>query len=63
MVFGIAGFAFREHAQMVLVGVVGVIVGTWVGTKLLHRAEPAMLDWLFKGAVTLGAVRLILSLM
>jgi uncharacterized membrane protein YfcA len=63
VVFGIAGFAFREHAPMILVGVVGVIVGTRVGTKLLYRAEPAMLDWLFKGAVTVGAVRLVLSLM
>jgi len=63
VVFGIAGFAFREHAPMILIGVVGVIVGTRVGAKLLHRADPAMLDWLFKGAVTVGAVRLVLPLL
>ncbi len=63
LVFGIAGFAFREHTPMILVGVVGVIVGTRVGAKLLHRAKPGMLNWLFKGAVTLGAARLIASLL
>ncbi len=63
VVFTIAGFAFREHFPMIVVGIGGVIIGTRLGARVLHRAEPAMLNWLFKGAVTLGAGRLILSLL
>ena len=40
-------------------GVVGVVVGTRLGTRWLRRLDPDVLTVVFKVAVTVGAVRLI----
>lgn len=60
-VFGVAGFAFREHLPMIVVASVGVYVGTRVGARYLKRWDPELLGRLFQVAVTVGAVRLLLG--
>ena len=57
--FGLGGFEFREHVDFIAVAVVGVLIGTWVGTRLLHRANEQMLAVLFRVTLTVLAVRLI----
>ena len=59
IVFGIAGYAWGEYLPAVAVGVVGVVVGTRLGTRWLRRLDPDVLTVVFKVAVTVGAVRLI----
>lgn len=60
-VFGVAGFAFREHLPLILVASVGVFVGTRLGARYLHRLDPAMLGRLFQVVVTVGALRLLIG--
>lgn len=62
-VFGVAGFAFREHLPMIVVASVGVFVGTRVGARYLKRWDPDLLGRLFQVAVTVGAVRLLLGVL
>ncbi len=59
LVFGIAGLAWSEHGPMMAIGVVGVVVGTRVGSRWLRRLDPDTLTVVFRLAVTAGAVRLI----
>ncbi|MEM7141191.1 MAG: sulfite exporter TauE/SafE family protein [Actinomycetota bacterium] len=62
-VFGIAGFAFREHLPMILIASVGVFVGTRIGARYLKRWDPEKLGLLFQVAVTAGAVRLLVGVL
>lgn len=62
-VFGVAGFAFREHLPMIVVASVGVYVGTRIGARYLKRWDPELLGRLFQVAVTIGAVRLLLGVL
>lgn len=57
--FGIGGFDFGEHVDMIAVAIVGVVAGTWVGTKLLSRANEQALKVLFRVTLTGLALRLI----
>ena len=61
-VFAVAGFAWSDHWPMIAVAWVGVVAGTRVGARYLRRADPVLLDRLFKAAVTLGALRLLSDL-
>lgn len=61
VVFGFAGLAWSDHAPMMAVGIVGVVIGTRVGSRWMRRADPKVLNGLFKAAVTAGALRLILG--
>lgn len=63
VVFGVAGFAFREHLPLILVATVGVVVGTRVGARFLTRFDPALLGRVFQVVVTLGALRLLLGVL
>ena len=60
-VFAAAGFAWADHLGMIVVGALGVVLGTRVGARWLHRLDPVALGWLFKVAVTAGAVRLLVA--
>jgi len=60
-VFGADGFAFADHVGVVAVGSVGVVVGTWLGTRLLHRADEATFQLLFRWAITVVSVRLLIG--
>lgn len=62
-VFGVAGFAFREHLPMIVVASLGVFVGTRVGARYLTRGDPAILGRVFQVAVTVGAVRLLIGVL
>lgn len=62
IVFAVAGVPWSEHLPLLLVASGGVIIGTRVGARFLGRARPEMLSWLFRGAVTAGAVRLVLEI-
>lgn len=59
--FAIAGYAWADHLGMIVVGAVGVVVGTRVGARWLHRLDPVLLGRLFKVAVTAGAIRLLVA--
>ncbi len=59
VVFGVAGLAWSEHGPTMAVGVVGVVVGTRIGSRWLRRLDPDVLTVVFRLAVTAGAFRLI----
>ncbi|MFT4990638.1 MAG: putative membrane protein YfcA, partial [Acidimicrobiales bacterium] len=50
-----------DHLEMIIVGVVGVMIGSWIGTRLLDRASEAGLDLLFKVVLTALATRIIFT--
>jgi len=57
--YGIDGFAFSDHLDLIGIGIAGVLGGTWIGTNLLHRANERHLAWLFKVTLTTLALRLL----
>lgn len=61
ILFGIAGFAFLEHAPLMAYMVAGVVVGTWLGTRALHRLNDERFTQLYKATLTLVALRLMWS--
>jgi uncharacterized membrane protein YfcA len=59
--FSANGWNITEHLDMIGVGVVGVVVGSWIGTRLLDRIPTDRLDSIFKAVLTTLAIRLIVS--
>jgi len=59
VVFGVAGFAFGEYTTLLVLLSALVISGTWTGSKLLHRVDELWFTRLYKGVLTLIALRLI----
>jgi uncharacterized membrane protein YfcA len=59
VVFGIAGFAFADHALPLALLCVMVIAGTWIGSTLLESVNELWFKRLFKTTLTLVAVRLL----
>ena len=58
--YGLVGFAFADYAlPLVLMGAL-VIAGTWTGSRLLERVSERGFTVLFKTALTLVALRLVL---
>lgn len=61
MLFGVAGFAFREYIAL-MAGMAGcVVAGTWLGTRLLHRLDDDRFTQLYKLSLTAVALRLVWS--
>ena len=60
-VFAVAGFVWADSIGLIVVGAVGVVIGTRVGSRWLERFDPAALTRLFTAVVTVGAVRLIVG--
>jgi uncharacterized membrane protein YfcA len=60
VVFGVAGFAFAEYAAPLLLLSGMVIAGTWTGSQLLESVNELWFKRLFKTALTLVALRLII---
>jgi len=58
--FGIDGFSFGDHRSVIGVAIVGVILGTVVGTRLLTRTDETRLSQIYKAVLTILALRLIL---
>ena len=60
LIFGFAGVAFGAYVPILVSMWLAVIVGTWVGSRLLERVDERSFDLLYRGALTLVALRLIL---
>lgn len=58
-VFGVGGFAFRDHLAMIAVAAVGVVVGTRLGARYLRRLDPVLLGRLFQLVASVAALRLL----
>lgn len=61
ILFGIAGFGFLEYGPLMAGMALSVIVGTALGTRVLHRLDDARFTQLYKAALTLVALRLVWS--
>lgn len=57
-IFGGAGFAFHEHLPLLVGACLCVLAGTWLGSRLLERASEALFIALYRGVLTLIALRL-----
>ncbi len=60
VIFGVAGFAFAEYLGILVLMWVAVIAGTWVGSQLLERVNESSFEPLYRGALTVVAIRLVL---
>ncbi len=61
ILFGIAGFAFLEYAGLMIGMATCVVLGTWLGTRLLHRLDDERFTLLYKLTLTAVALRLVWS--
>jgi uncharacterized membrane protein YfcA len=59
-VFGVAGFAFLRYLTPLLVLSAAVVAGTWVGSRILGRVSEVWFTRLYKGVLTLIALRLVI---
>ncbi len=60
ILFGVAGFAYGAYAVPIVLLSGMVIAGTWTGSRVLARVDERLFAILFKTALTLVALRLIL---
>jgi uncharacterized membrane protein YfcA len=58
--FGVGGFAFREHLGTLAALCTAAVVGTWIGSQLLGRVSERAFRVLFQGVLTLVALRLVI---
>jgi uncharacterized membrane protein YfcA len=61
VLFGAAGLAPTGRAPMALAGIVGVVVGTELGSRVLDRIDEARFRTLYLVAITAVAVHLVLD--
>ena len=61
LVFGSVGFAFGEHVPLLAALSLTAIAGTWLGTRLLDRVDEEQFQVLYKGVLTLVALRLLVG--
>ncbi len=59
--FTTEGWSVADHADVIAVGIAGVVAGTWIGTRLLGRLSSDHLDLLFKVVLTALATRLLVT--
>ena len=59
-VFGVTGFAFAAHAPALVLLAACVVVGTWIGSRLLEHVSELWFTRLYKWVLSLIAVRLVL---
>ncbi len=57
--FAIDGFNPLDEIALIAVGIGGVLVGTFIGTRLLHKANERLLAQLFRVTLTALAIRLL----
>jgi len=60
VLFGVAGFAYGAYAWPIVLMSGMVVAGTWTGSRVLERVDERLFTILFKSALTLVALRLIL---
>lgn len=61
LLFGAAGFAFREHALLLGCLCAASLAGARAGTLLLDRVSEEHFVWLYRGVLTLLALQLLLE--
>ena len=61
LVFGVAGFAFQDYAGLLAAMSVMVILGTWIGSRLLEYVSELWFKRIFKTALTVVALRLVIG--
>ncbi|MEO1064157.1 MAG: sulfite exporter TauE/SafE family protein [Actinomycetota bacterium] len=59
--YSLADFRLGDHVAVIVVGAIGVTIGSRIGTRLLGRASPEQLEGLFKVVLTALALRLIVG--
>ena len=59
-VFGIAGFVFADYAVPLALLSLSVIAGTWIGSQLLDRVSERWFKRLYRGVLSLIALRLVI---
>ncbi|MCH7643983.1 MAG: sulfite exporter TauE/SafE family protein [Myxococcales bacterium] len=59
-IFGIAGFVFADYAIPLALLSLSVIAGTWIGSQLLERVSELWFKRLYRGVLTLIALRLVI---
>lgn len=59
--FSTQGWSFTDHQGMIGAGIAGVLIGSWIGTRVLDRVSERGLDILFKVVLTVLAVRIIVT--
>ncbi len=59
--FALADFDVIEHLDVIGIGIVGVVAGSWVGTRLLGRVPEQHLNLLFKVVLTVLGLRLVVQ--
>lgn len=57
--FGAVGFAFGDHALLLATCAAAVVVGNWLGSRLLEGMSEASFTWLYRTALSLVALRLL----
>ena len=60
-VFGVAGFAFAPYLVPLTLLCGAVMLGTWAGSRLLDRVSELWFRRLYRGVLTLIALRLVLG--
>jgi uncharacterized membrane protein YfcA len=58
IVFGVAGFVFADYWQLLLLLSAMAVLGTAIGSRLLHHVSEKAFVWLYRGVLTLIALRL-----
>jgi uncharacterized membrane protein YfcA len=59
-IFGIAGFVFADYAFPLALLCLSVIAGTWIGSQLLEHVSERWFKRLYRGVLTLIALRLVI---
>lgn len=59
LVFGVAGFAFLDHAPLFVAMALATVAGTALGTRVLHHIDDSLFTKLYKGTLSLVALRLV----
>lgn len=59
-VFATAGFVFADYLPLLAAMCAAVMIGTWLGSKLLDRVNERSFVWLYRGVLTLIALRLVI---
>ena len=57
--FGVAGFAFAPHLELLVAAGACVVAGTWLGSRILERVSERFFRLLYMGVLTAIALRLL----
>jgi len=55
------GWSIAEHRNMIIAGSASVLIGSWIGSRILDKVTEDGLDILFKVVLTLLALRVIFT--